>query len=105
MSDDINCPYCDCPQEICHEDGYGYEEDQRHEQCCTDCEKEFVFTTSISFHYEAHRAHCLNDGVHILKPSHTAPKWATKMVCDDCDYERPPTPEEKKVHNIPEYKA
>lgn len=101
---DVECPYCGKEQEICHDDGYGYEEDARHEQYCGNCRKEFVFTTSIIFYYEAYKADCLNDGNHKLNPSHTLPKWATKMVCDDCDYERPPTPEEKKTHNIPEYK-
>lgn len=56
MNDDVECPYCGEGQEINHDDGYGYEEDRRHEQQCGSCEKHFVFTTSISFYYEAEKA-------------------------------------------------
>ena len=58
---DVDCPYCGEGQEICHDDGYGYEEDEVFEQECSGCDKIFVFTTSISFYYEARQAACKND--------------------------------------------
>jgi len=51
MSADIECPNCKHPQEICHDDGQGYEEDQLHEQCCISCDYEFKFTTYTTFTY------------------------------------------------------
>jgi hypothetical protein len=51
---DIQCPYCNTGQEICHDEGYGYEEDTTHEQECHECGRYFNFTTYISFHYTAH---------------------------------------------------
>ncbi len=50
---DISCPYCNAEQEICHDEGYGYEEDVTHEQECDQCERYFNFTTSVSYYYEA----------------------------------------------------
>jgi len=52
---DVRCPFCNCWQEICHDDGYGYDEDMKHEQRCGDCDKTFEFETSISFYYESNR--------------------------------------------------
>lgn len=62
---DVKCPYCGAGQEIHHDDGYGYEENQLHNQKCRYCEKTFAYTTAISFDYEAYKADCLNDGDHI----------------------------------------
>jgi len=89
MYDDVGCPYCGAGQEICHDDGYGYEEDKTHEQKCSDCEKTFAFTTSVCFLYEATKAECLNGGEHRYKPTMTVPRKYTKMRCTDCDHERP----------------
>lgn len=94
MSDDVNCPYCGAGQEINHDDGFGYEEDRRHEQSCPKCDKNFVFTTSISFSYDAEKADCLNGGEHVLKMSSTYPRQYSKMHCENCDFNRKPTPEE-----------
>ena len=99
---DINCPYCDAGQEINHDDGYGYEEDEVHQQQCGKCDKYFTFTTSISYYYEAEKADCLNDGEHDYNPTITNPKEYTKMRCTMCDEERWPTQEEKDKYNIPE---
>jgi transposase-like protein len=68
---DINCPYCDAELYVCHDDGYGYEENVNHQMECHKCEKSFVFQTSISFYYEAEKADCLNDGNHNWKKNHT----------------------------------
>ena len=91
---DVRCPYCNCEQNICHDDGQGYAEDEQHEMQCSDCKKYFVFTTSISFHYEADKADCLNDGEHKLKMNSCYPRRYSQMHCQDCDYRRNPTPEE-----------
>lgn len=100
--EDIYCPYCDEPQEINHDDGYGYEEGTMHEQECGDCGKTFGFTTSVSFYYEAHKTDCKNGGDHKWKPTMTHPRYFAKMYCEICWEERDPTPEEKKEHDIPE---
>jgi len=85
---DVECPYCGKWQEINHDDGAGYEEDKTHSQQCGDCEKYFAFTTSILFMYDAEKADCMNGGLHNFKPTHTAPKFMTKMCCDDCEERR-----------------
>ena len=94
MYHDIECPYCGHGQEVCHDDGFGYEEDVYHEMECSDCERWFTFTTMISFDYTPRKADCLNEGEHNLKMSTTYPKMFSKMHCDDCEYERTPTTEE-----------
>ena len=102
MDDDLECPYCGKGNEVCHDDGQGYDQSELHEMQCRDCNKFFVFKTSIFFSYEPLKADCLNDSEHNLAPSNTTPKYYTKMKCTDCDYERNPTAEEKKRFSIPE---
>ena len=101
---DIECPYCGKEQEINHDDGYGYCEDEVYQQHCSDCDRYFVYTTSVSYSYEANKADCLNDGKHDWKPSHSYPKCATKMVCSMCDERREPTEVERVENKIPTYK-
>jgi len=91
MYDDVECPYCGKGQEINHDDGYGYDEDGRHEQECADCEKTFAFTTSISFYYDSYKADCLNGGLHEWgSPSkmwldERKNKELWRRSCRDCD--------------------
>lgn len=84
--DDVNCPYCNAPQETNHDDGYGYEEDKKHEQQCGNCDKYFTFTTSIHFSYEAEKAPCLNEGEHDMRPvthyPRCYPEWKRCIFCE-----------------------
>jgi hypothetical protein len=98
MSKDVECPYCKQMIDINHDDGYGFEEDVKHEQYCHNCEKYFVYTTSIIYIYESYKADCLNDSQHNYKPTKTFPTWATKMRCTDCEHERELTEEERKKY-------
>lgn len=84
MSKDIRCPYCNVEQEICHDDGYGYEEDGLHQQECDSCDKTFTYETSISFYYEAFKADCLNDGEHTYKAVIRFPMVIFNKVCVRC---------------------
>lgn len=94
MNQDVECPYCEKWNEICHDDGFGYEEGVRHEIECAHCDKNFVFETSISFSYEGYVADCLNGDPHNFKPQKTFPREFTKMVCTDCELSRKPTDNE-----------
>jgi phage FluMu protein Com len=49
---DLTCPHCRKFQNICHDDGFGYEENKLHEMRCRDCNKLIRFETSILYHYE-----------------------------------------------------
>ena len=92
---DIECPECGHEQDIDHDDGYGYDEGFRYEQECSKCEKTFVFTTSISYYYRAHKAPCLNGSPHnlevkfsdysVLKKSNGF-DWLRRESCRDCEY-------------------
>lgn len=103
MSKDVECPYCGHPQDINHDDGYGYQEGENHQQVCGKCDKKFVFTTQISYDYDVYQADCLNGAEHNYQPQTVIPKCHTKMECKDCGEIRNPTPEEKIQYQIPEY--
>jgi len=94
--EDVSCPYCGTYQDINHDDGYGYEEDVKHEQQCNNCDKYFTYTTSIVYYYEAEKADCLNGDEHDWEPTHTYPKEFTKMECTYCGERREPNEEEWK---------
>ena len=83
MYSDVDCPYCGKGQEINHDDGYGYQEDEYYQQQCGDCEKTFSFTTSISFYYETEKAPCLNGGDHNWKKRFT-PYYPDQKQCQVC---------------------
>jgi len=91
---DVECPYCGEGQDINHDDGYGYDEARTYEQECGDCEKTFVYETSIIFSYEASTADCLNGGEHDWYAPVTYPRKYTRMTCRDCDLKRKPTDSE-----------
>jgi len=56
-----NCPYCNFPQEINHDDGYGYDEGKIFKQDCENCHHTFTFTTTLIEVHTLDRADCLND--------------------------------------------
>ena len=91
---DIECPYCKHEQEVCHDDGEGYADDETHQMECYKCDKVFVFTTGIIFCYTPSKADCLNGGEHAWEPTATSPKQCTRMMCRDCDERRTPTADE-----------
>lgn len=82
--EDLECPYCGHEQDVCHDDGFGFEEDVAHEVECHECEKNYVFHTSISYSYSASKADCLNGSPHNLKV-HDGRLYKREW-CQDCDY-------------------
>ena len=86
---DIECPYCEEWQEIDHDGGYGYQEDEVFEQECANCEKTFTYTTGIIYVYEAYKAPCKNGGKHKLNEIHGHPRelFEYKRRCEYCDEE------------------
>lgn len=84
---DVKCPYCGHEQEINHDDGYGYEDGESYEQDCVSCEREFKFTTTITFSYSVF----CKEGDHELEP--LGDKWPGMYECSKCDYfcKRPTT--------------
>lgn len=91
---DLECPYCGHEQDVCHDDGFGYAEDRRHEVRCEGCGKKYVFTTAVSFAYYPSEAECLNDGNHAWKAPNTVPRRYSRWQCQHCDATKPMTPEE-----------
>lgn len=100
MYKDIECPYCEHPQDVNHDDGYGYAEDVVHNMACENCGKNFVYTTSITFNYTPDKADCLNGGDHVWSKTIVYPKRYTKMRCTQCDDEREPTKEERLEYKL-----
>jgi hypothetical protein len=97
---DLECPYCEKELEICHDDGFGYEEGVKHQMECKHCEKQFVFETSISFNYEPEKADCLNGKNHNYQKTKTHPEEFSQMRCTMCDDEREMTEEERLKYKI-----
>ena len=85
-----NCPYCDSKIEINHDDGYGYEEDEIHNQQCKCCGKRFVYTTTIVRYYALEHADCLNDGEHCFEQVIGSPKefYTGHKRCSVCGEEK-----------------
>lgn len=97
---DLECPYCEKELDVCHDDGFGYEEGVKHQMECRYCGKSFVFETSISFYYEPEKADCLNGADHEWKLTATYPEFFSKMKCAMCGEERELTDEERKDFGI-----
>lgn len=85
---DFECPYCDAPFTVCHDDGHGYDENVRHEDQCESCGKKFVFWTAITYVYTPEKADCLNGGDHDMRPVvHYPPHWPDRKECSMCGHE------------------
>jgi len=97
---DLECPYCEQELEINHDDGFGYDENEKHQMQCEHCDKHFVFETEISFYYYPEKADCLNDGKHSWKKTNHYPVEFSVMECTMCDEKRDLTDEERKEYNI-----
>ena len=87
---DIACPYCGQEQDITNEDANDYNENVLHEKQCITCEKEFTYSISISYDYEAFKADCLNTGNHKWKQQIGQPKayFMGKYSCETCEAEK-----------------
>ena len=81
MSKDTECPYCGEDVEINHDDGYGYSEDETHQQECGWCGKTFTYTTMIHFSYSTRKADCLNGGEHDYRKTATYPPEFARLRC------------------------
>ncbi|WP_346839786.1 hypothetical protein [Microbulbifer sp. SAOS-129_SWC] len=83
---DVNCPNCREPQEINHDDGYGYDEDKTHEQECHHCGETFEFTTEISYEYQVF----CKDGQHpegaLEAIGSPRPEYGQCWACNRCDW-------------------
>jgi len=104
---DLNCPYCDYGLEVCHDGGENYSEDERHQMKCCNCGENFVFFTSVLFHYEPEKADCLNGEECNFELTHTFPKPFSRMRCTMCGDERELTIKEHKelgIETIDEYR-
>ena len=86
---DVKCPYCDGDIEIDHDDGYGYEEGEIHNQECGKCGKIFAYRTSILFYYDLEKADCLNDEEHKYEKTKTYPPQFARLRCKICGDEKP----------------
>ena len=87
---DVECPYCGKDLEINHDDGYGYEESEVHEQECCFCEKTFHYWTTISFDHSAEKAPCKNGEPHNWVDVKGCPKgyYENLARCSYCQEER-----------------
>ena len=90
MIDGATCPYCGKEQEINHDDGYGYEEDEVYQQECGHCGKTFVYTTGVLFVYSPEKAPCLNGSEHEWVDIVGSPEeyFVGKQRCRVCDERR-----------------
>lgn len=86
---DIECPYCGADQNISHDDGYGCEEDEIHQQECSECEKYFAYSTTIIFSYTAWQAACMNEGDHDFRKTNTYPEEFAELKCKLCGEHKP----------------
>ena len=84
-ANDVKCPYCGADNEICHDDGYGYDECELHRQECDDCGKTYVYETSVFVYHKAFAAPCIDgDAEHDWKETLTFPRFLRKLRCSVC---------------------
>ena len=87
---DVECPYCDHEQDIDHDDGYGYAENETFFQECEECGKTFSFTTSVHYYHDAAECPCKNGEDHNWEEIHGCPDWyfLNKRRCSYCQEEK-----------------
>jgi hypothetical protein len=85
---DVECPYCGTGIEICHDDGYGMEEEKLYEWQCHKCDKFFVFRICFDIEHTAYKADCLNGGEHDYKKICEYPSERTLVRCTMCGNEK-----------------
>lgn len=85
---DNSCPYCNADINIKHDDGYGYEENELHQQECSKCRKIFTYTTEIIRIHNTFKADCLNGGEHKYECTYTIPEEYSRWICTECGIER-----------------
>ena len=90
------CPYCEKENEINHDDGYGFDEDEIYEQQCDHCDKHFAYYTSISYSYSTRRADCLNGRKHKRERTRSYPPQYARWRCTYCGDEKPLTIAQKE---------
>ena len=86
---EVYCPYCNAKVEINHDDGYGYDEDEIHQQECHSCNNTFVYRTFIIMNYYTEKAECLNGGEHKFYKTKTFPPQFAVMKCEICGDTKP----------------
>lgn len=84
---DVRCPYCKAEIELCHDDGFGVEEDKLYQEDCEICNKRFVYRTYITLNCFTQKADCLNDAEHDYQITH--PLVSTRLLCTMCGEEKP----------------
>jgi hypothetical protein len=97
---DVYCPYCDHSQDINHDDGYGFQEDEIYQQECDKCSRTFAYNTSIMYSHEAWKAPCLNTGKHKWSLTNTHPSCFKKWECEYCSEEKKLSDKDRIKYNI-----
>lgn len=49
---DVKCPHCGYEQNIDHDGGIGWTDDEEFDQFCEECEEEFTCQTFVTYSYE-----------------------------------------------------
>jgi hypothetical protein len=86
---EIECPYCNQWTELNHDDGYGYEEGETFNDECEHCSRVFVYTSSMTWYFDARQAPCKNAQPHDWQQIIGYPKEAFigRFRCTFCDEE------------------
>ncbi len=88
-SRDVECPYCERWNDICHDDGYGTDEGVMYFQECAHCDKTFSYTTAIVLSYTSEKAPCKNGEPHNWHQIKGYPVecFIGRFRCSSCDKE------------------
>jgi transposase-like protein len=96
----IECPYCEHTQNVDHEAGYDYGDDEFYYDC-EECGCTFRCTVDIHISYNVMKADCLNGKAeHDFQLTPTFPREFARMRCSGCGEERELTDDERKKLGI-----